>query len=54
MNRDSLAMMCVINPDFVNKTIKCHGSCITDEGENYAQVIYYQEGFTYDVVKNDF
>ena len=54
MNCDALAMMCVIHPDFINKTIQCHGSCITDAGEAYAQVIYYQEGFTYDVVKNDF
>ena len=40
MNCDSLAMMCAIYPDFVNKTIQCHGSCITVEGETYAQVIY--------------
>ncbi len=39
MNCDSLAIMCVIDPDFVNKTIQCHGSCITTEGETYAQVI---------------
>lgn len=54
MNCDALAMMCVINPDFVNHTIQCHGSCITDRGETYAQVIYYQNGFTYDVAGNDF
>lgn len=54
MNCDSLAMMCVINSDFVNKTIKCHGSCLTDKGEAYAQVIFYREGFTYDATRNDF
>ncbi|MBR4209326.1 MAG: nucleoside hydrolase [Lachnospiraceae bacterium] len=54
MNCDSLAMTCVLNPDFIQKTISCHGSCITDAGETYAQVIYYQKGFTYDVVANDF
>ncbi len=54
MNCDALAMMCVIRPEFIKKTIKCHGSCITDKGETYAQVIYYQQGFTYDVANNDF
>ena len=53
-NCDSLAMMCVIDPDFVNSSIKCHGSCITAPGETYAQVIFYQEGFTYDVAANDY
>ena len=35
-------------------TLSTHASCITDEGETYSQVIFYKEGFTYDVVKNDF
>ena len=39
MNCDPLAMMCAIYPNFVNKIIQCHGSCITAEGETYAQVI---------------
>ncbi|MCR5594331.1 MAG: nucleoside hydrolase [Lachnospiraceae bacterium] len=50
MNCDTVAMMCALYPDFVTKTITCHGSCITDEGETRAQVIFYQQGFTYDVV----
>ena len=54
MNCDSLAMMCVLRPDFVRSTIQAHGSCITQEGETYAQVIFYKEGFTYDLVANDF
>ncbi len=53
MNCDALAMMCVLYPDFVRGTVKTHGSCITEPGETYAQVIFYKEGFTYDVVKND-
>ena len=53
-NCDSLAMLCVIDPAFVNRSIKCHGSCITTAGETYAQVIFYQEGFTYDVASNDY
>ncbi len=54
MNCDSVAMMCLVNPDFIKSSIQVHGSCITDEGETYAQVIFYKEGFTYDVVENDF
>ena len=54
MNCDTLAMLCVIYPDFVKKTITCHGSCITEPGETYAEVIFYQKGFNYDVVSNDF
>ncbi len=54
MNCDALAMMCVLKPDFVKASIKAHGSCITDQGEAYAQVIFYKEGFTYDLVKNEF
>ena len=54
MNCDSLAMSCALFPDFVQETIRCHGSCITEPGETYAQVIFYKEGYTYDVAKNDF
>ena len=54
MNCDSVAMTCAIFPDFVNETISCHGSCQTDPGEPYAQVIFYKEGFSYDVVNNEF
>ncbi len=50
----ALAMMCVLYPDFIKGSVKVHGSCITDPGETYAQVIFYKEGFTYDVVSNDF
>ncbi len=54
MNCDALAMTCVLNPDFVKKTVECHASCITDPGEAYSQVIFYRKGFTYDVAANDF
>ena len=53
-NCDALAMACVLFPDFVRSTISCHGSCITDEGETHGEVLFYQEGFTYDNVSNDF
>ena len=54
MNCDSVAMMCALYPEFVKNTINTHASCITDEGETYSQVLFYKEGFTYDIVKNDF
>lgn len=54
MNCDALAMMCVLYPGFVRKTINTHASCITDHSEAYSQVIFYKEGFTYDMIKNDF
>ena len=54
MNCDALAMMCVLDPEFVNETVSCHGSCQTQSGETLAQVIFYREGFTYDVASNDF
>ena len=54
MNCDTLAMMCVLYPDFVKSTVNTCASCITAEGETNSQVIFYKEGFTYDVVKNDF
>lgn len=54
MNCDSVAMMCVLKPDFVKASLQTHGSCQTTEGEAYAQVIFYKKGFTYDLVKNEF
>lgn len=53
-NCDATAMMCVVQPDFVQDTVQAHGSCLTEDGETYGQVIFYQKGFTYDVAKNDF
>ena len=54
MNCDSLAMMCVLCPGFVQDIIRTHASCICDDGETYAQVLFYKEGFTYDMAQNDF
>ena len=52
MNCDGLAMTCALFPEFVKETIPCHGSCITEPGDAYAQVIFYQKGFIYDVASN--
>lgn len=54
MNCDSLAMMCALYPGLIKSTVNTHASCITEEGEAYSQVIFYREGFTYDIVKNDY
>ena len=54
MNCDALATMCALYPDFVTDEKSCHGSCIVDPGETYGQVIFYQDGFSYDMATNDF
>jgi len=51
---DSLAMMCLACDGFISDTLSCHGSCITDDGETRGEVLFYKEGFTYDVADNDF
>lgn len=50
----ALTMLCVVYEDFVGDTIRCYGSCITEKGETYGEVLLYREGFTYDVAANDF
>lgn len=50
---DAVAMMCALHSDFVTSTKRCYASCITEEGETYAEVIFYQEGFTYDRAGNE-
>ena len=54
MNCDGLAMMCIMNPDFVKDTLSCHGYCETADVIGYAQVIFFREGFIYDASNNDF
>ncbi len=53
MNCDPLTVMCLMYPDIIKETISASGSCITDEGETYGQVLFYINGFTYDVAKKD-
>ena len=54
MNCDSMAAMCALYPGFIISTVNTHASCIVDKGETYAEVLFYKEGFTYDVVTNDY
>ena len=53
-NCDGVAMMCVLRPDFIKEKLQCHGSCVTDPGETYGQVIFYRQGYTYDLSAGDF
>ena len=53
MNCDPVAVMCALYPDFMNESVQCHASCITKNGETYGQVLFYQEGFTYDAAENE-
>lgn len=53
MNCDPVLMTAFLDSDYITDKAKYHGSCITDEGETYAQVIFYKKGFTYDMAKND-
>lgn len=46
---DPEAIMCALHEDFIKESIKCHASCITESGETYGEVIFYKEGFTYDL-----
>lgn len=54
MNCDTMAMMCALYPEIVKSSVVTHASCITEEGETNSQVLFYQKGFTYDIVENDF
>lgn len=53
-NCDGMAMMCAVCPGFVKKTIQCHCNGVTDPGETYGQVIFYQRGHTYDLTSGDY
>ncbi|MBE5847781.1 MAG: nucleoside hydrolase [Lachnospiraceae bacterium] len=54
MNCDTLAMTCVIYPDFITDTVQCHGSCIVEPGETFGEVLFYKKGHTYDVATNNY
>jgi purine nucleosidase len=43
-------MMCIVCPDFVTNSIQCYGNCITDPGEAYGLVLFYRDGFSYDLI----
>ena len=49
-NCDGTAMMCIVCSDFVTNSIQCYGNCITDPGEAYGLVLFYRDGFSYDLI----
>ena len=53
-NCDAAAMLCALHPDFIKDTIQCHGSCITEPGETYGQVLFYVQGYTYDLSSGNY
>ena len=47
---DAVAMAAALWPDFITGKVKCHCQCCLDNGPTYGQVIFYQEGRTYEAV----
>jgi purine nucleosidase len=47
---DAVAMAAALWPDFITGKIKCHCQCCIDNGPTYGQVIFYQDGRTYEAV----
>ncbi len=53
MNCDPGLVMCLVYPDYIQDTVQCDATCITDDSAAYGQVIFYKDGFTYDAVDKD-
>jgi purine nucleosidase len=51
---DLTVMECVADPSMIVNSVQTHAKCITAEGETRGEVVFYQEGITYDVADNDF
>ena len=47
---DVVAMAVALWPDFVRESINCHCHCCTEAGAVYGQVIFYQDGRTYEAM----
>ena len=47
---DAVAMAAALWPDFVKGKVRCHCQCCFDAGPTYGQVIFYQDGRTYEAV----
>jgi len=45
---DAVAIAAAIWPDYVTSSVKCHAVCCHGSGETYGQVIFYQQGRTYE------
>ena len=47
---DAVAMAAALWPDFVKQSVRCHCHCCTENSEVYGQVIFFQEGKTYEAM----
>jgi len=47
---DAVAMAAALWPDFITRSVKCRALCCCENGPTYGQVIFYQEGRTYEAV----
>ena len=47
---DAVAMAAALWPDFVRESVNCHCHCCTEAGAVYGQVIFYQDGRTYEAM----
>jgi len=47
---DAVAMAAALWPDFVKSKVKCYCHCCIETGPTYGQVIFYQDGRTYEAV----
>jgi len=47
---DAVAMAAALWPEFVTGKVKCHCHCCIEAGPAYGQVIFYQDGRTYEAV----
>ena len=47
---DAVAMAIALWPDFITGKVKCHCQCCYNDGPTYGQVIFYEEGRTYEAI----
>ena len=47
---DAVAMAVALWPDFILGKVRCHCQCCFEAGPTYGQVIFYQDGRTYEAV----
>jgi len=47
---DAVAIAAAFWPEFVQEKVLCHCRCCTENGPTYGQVIFYQDGRTYEAV----
>ena len=50
---DAVAMAVALWPDFITGKVKCHCQCCFDSGPTYGQVIFYQDGRTYEAMESE-